>query len=52
MPEVEHNVDLVREVADQVCVLQGGHIIAAGAAEKVLGDETVIREYLGRVYNA
>ena len=49
---VEHNVDLVREVADQVCVLQGGHIIAAGAAETVLGDETVIREYLGRVYNA
>jgi len=49
---VEHNVDLVREVADQVCVLQGGHIIAAGAADKVLGDETVIREYLGRVYNA
>ncbi len=49
---VEHNVDLVREVADQVCVLQGGHVIASGTADRVLGDETVIREYLGRVYNA
>ena len=49
---VEHNIDLVREVADQVCVLQGGHIIASGTAQRVLGDETVIREYLGRVYNA
>ncbi len=49
---VEHNIDLVREVADHVCVLQGGRIIASGAAEHVLGDETVIREYLGRVYNA
>jgi ABC-type branched-subunit amino acid transport system ATPase component len=49
---VEHNVELVREVADQVCVLQGGRIIASGAADRVLGDETVIREYLGRVYDA
>ena len=49
---VEHNIDLVREVADQVCVLQGGRIIASGTAQRVLGDETVIREYLGRVYNA
>jgi branched-chain amino acid transport system ATP-binding protein len=49
---VEHNIDLVREVADQVCVLQGGRIIAAGEVSRVLDDETVIREYLGRVYHA
>jgi branched-chain amino acid transport system ATP-binding protein len=49
---VEHNVDLVRAVADQVCVLQGGRIIAAGDVRRVLDDETVIREYLGQVYHA
>ena len=49
---VEHNIDLVRQVADQVCVLQGGRIIAAGDVRRVLDDETVIREYLGQVYNA
>jgi ABC-type branched-subunit amino acid transport system ATPase component len=49
---VEHNIDLVRQVADQVCVLQGGRIIAAGDVRRVLDDETVIREYLGQVYDA
>ena len=49
---VEHNIDLVRQVADQVYVLQGGRIIAAGDVQHVLDDETVIREYLGRVYDA
>jgi branched-chain amino acid transport system ATP-binding protein/branched-chain amino acid transport system permease protein len=49
---VEHNIDLVRQVADQVCVLQGGRIIAEGNVQHVLEDETVIREYLGHVYDA
>jgi ABC-type branched-subunit amino acid transport system ATPase component len=49
---VEHNIDLVRQVADRVCVLQGGRIIAAGDVQRVLNDESVIREYLGRVYDA
>ena len=49
---VEHNIDLVRQVADQVCVLQGGRIIAAGDVRRVLDDEIVIREYLGQVYDA
>ncbi len=49
---VEHNIDLVRQVADWVCVLQGGRIIASGDVQRVLDDEAVIREYLGRVYNA
>jgi branched-chain amino acid transport system permease protein len=49
---VEHNIDLVRQTADRVCVLQGGRIIAAGDVQRVLDDETVIREYLGRVYDA
>lgn len=49
---VEHNIDLVRQIADHVCVLQGGRIIAAGDVQRVLDDETVIREYLGRAYDA
>jgi branched-chain amino acid transport system ATP-binding protein len=49
---VEHNVDVVREVADQVVVLQGGGVIVSGACERVLSDERVIKEYLGRVYDA
>ena len=49
---IEHNVEVVREVADQVVVLQGGGIIASGSAEHVLNDERVIREYLGRIYHA
>jgi ABC-type branched-subunit amino acid transport system ATPase component len=48
---IEHNIDLVREVADRVCVLQGGRIVAEGNVRQVLDDETVIREYLGRVYD-
>jgi ABC-type branched-subunit amino acid transport system ATPase component len=49
---IEHNVEVVREVASHVVVLQGGGIIASGSAEHVLNDERVIREYLGRIYNA
>ena len=49
---VEHNVEVVREVADQVVVLQGGGIIASGSCEQVLRDERVITEYLGRIYDA
>jgi branched-chain amino acid transport system ATP-binding protein len=48
---VEHNIDLVRQVADRVCVLQGGRIMAEGDVQHVLDDETVISEYLGRVYD-
>ncbi len=46
---VEHNMDVVREVADHVAVLHGT-VIASGPADTVLKDERVIREYLGRLY--
>jgi ABC-type branched-subunit amino acid transport system ATPase component len=48
---VEHNIEIVRQVADQICVLQAGRIIASGDVRRVLYDETVIREYLGQVYD-
>ncbi len=48
---IEHNIDLVAELADQVIVLHGT-VIASGSVAQVLHDEQVIREYLGRVYDA
>jgi ABC-type branched-subunit amino acid transport system ATPase component len=49
---VEHNIDVVREIADDVVVLQGGGVIASGACERVLNDERIIKGYLGRIYSA
>jgi ABC-type branched-subunit amino acid transport system ATPase component len=48
---VEHNMDVVTEVADQVVVLHGT-VIASGTPAEVLQDEQVVREYLGRIYHA
>ncbi len=48
---IDHNVDVVAEVADQVVVLQGT-VIAAGDTSSVLRNEQVIKEYLGRIYDA
>jgi branched-chain amino acid transport system permease protein len=49
---VEHNVDVVRDVANHVVVLQGGGIIVSGTCDQVLRDERVITEYLGQIYDA
>jgi ABC-type branched-subunit amino acid transport system ATPase component len=48
---IEHNMDVVADIADQVVVLHGT-VIAVGSAQHVLRDERVIREYLGRLYDA
>jgi len=48
---VEHNMDVVTDVADSVVVLHGT-VIAQGTPQQVLHDEQVIREYLGRIYSA
>jgi ABC-type branched-subunit amino acid transport system ATPase component len=48
---IEHNMDVVADVADHVVVLHGT-VIALGTAARVLGDQRVIREYLGRLYDA
>ena len=48
---VEHNMDVVTGVADRVVVLHGS-VIAQGTPQAVLHDEAVIRDYLGRIYNA
>ena len=48
---VEHNMDVVTDVADSVVVLHGT-VIAQGTPQQVLHDEAVIRDYLGRIYSA
>ena len=44
---VEHNVDVVAKVCDEVLVLDFGHVIAQGAPAAVLADERVRSAYLG-----
>ena len=45
---VEHNLRLVRSVADEVVVLHAGSPLAAGAPDAVAGDPAVRAAYLGR----
>jgi branched-chain amino acid transport system ATP-binding protein len=44
---VEHNLRLVRRVADRVTVLAAGRTIAEGSVAEVAEDEAVLRAYLG-----
>ncbi len=45
---VEHHVELVAEVADQVTVLDRGKVLVSGPPEQALTDERVVEAYLGR----
>ena len=44
---VEHNLRLVRRVADEVAVLEAGRVIAHGSVDDILEDPAVHRAYLG-----
>ncbi|HUP70825.1 MAG TPA: ATP-binding cassette domain-containing protein [Acidimicrobiales bacterium] len=44
---VEHDLPLVRAVADEVMVLAGGRLLACGPASEVLGDPDVVAAWLG-----
>lgn len=44
---VEHNVPLVRRVANRITVMHHGVVIATGAPDDVLSDPAVVAAYLG-----
>jgi len=44
---VEHDMQMVADLADRICVLESGTPIATGSAEEVLRDPRVIAAYLG-----
>jgi ABC-type branched-subunit amino acid transport system ATPase component/ABC-type branched-subunit amino acid transport system permease subunit len=44
---IEHDIPLVRSVADELVAMDLGEVIARGAADDVLGDPQVVSSYLG-----
>jgi len=46
---VEHDMDLVMEIADQVVVLDSGKCIATGSPDEVRRNPLVLEAYLGRM---
>ena len=46
---VEHDMDLVMGVADQVVVLDSGRCIATGTPDEVRRNPLVLEAYLGRM---
>ena len=46
---VEHDVEMVRDLASSLAVLEFGTVIAHGATEEVLGLEAVRHAYLGDI---
>jgi branched-chain amino acid transport system ATP-binding protein len=49
---VEHRVDLVLSVCDEVVVLDAGRVIARGSPDAIRRDPAVVAAYLGREVDA
>jgi len=44
---IEHNMHAIRELCDQVCVLNAGQVLATGEVHETLAQEDVLQAYLG-----
>lgn len=44
---IEHNMELIRELSDEVIVLDSGELLAQGKPEEILNKKEVIEAYLG-----
>ncbi len=45
---IEHDMNLVMNICEGICVLNFGEVIAKGTAEEIQGNPTVIEAYLGK----
>lgn len=45
---IEHHMDLIMSVADQIVVLDQGHLLAQGRPAEIQANEAVLEAYLGR----
>jgi len=45
---IEHDVPLIRSIADELVALEAGSVISAGAPAQVLSDPLVVASYLGQ----
>jgi len=44
---IEHDLDVVRAIADRVLVMVQGSVIANGTYDAVMADPSVVEAYLG-----
>ena len=49
---VEHDMNLVMSISDQICVLESGKVIALGEPQIIKDDPKVIESYLGEPVDA
>jgi branched-chain amino acid transport system ATP-binding protein len=45
---IEHHMDLIMSVADQIVVLEQGRLLATGSPQQIQADPRVLEAYLGR----
>ncbi len=48
---VEHNMDIVMNVSDEITVMHLGNVLAEGTAKEIAANQVVQKAYLGELYN-